>query len=85
MREPDVLARVLTPQRDGAAPAQIVTVPGGAQARLSILPSRGLCPAGHTARHAMREVYAAIRAHRLSLVFVNTRMQAEFVFQNSGR
>ncbi len=29
----------------------------------------------------MREVYAAIRAHRLSLVFVNTRMQAEFVFQ----
>jgi ATP-dependent helicase Lhr and Lhr-like helicase len=36
---------------------------------------------GHTARHAVHEIYAKIKAHRLTLVFVNTRMQAEFVFQ----
>ena len=40
---------------------------------------------GHTARYAMREVYDAIRAHKLSLVFVNTRMQAEFAFQELWR
>jgi ATP-dependent helicase Lhr and Lhr-like helicase len=37
--------------------------------------------AGHSARHAIDEIYAAIKAHKLTLVFVNTRMQAEFVFQ----
>lgn len=37
--------------------------------------------AGHSARHAMAEIYAAIATARLSLIFVNTRMQAEHVFQ----
>jgi ATP-dependent helicase Lhr and Lhr-like helicase len=36
---------------------------------------------GHTARHAIADVYQRIKAHKLTLVFVNTRMQAEFVFQ----
>ena len=36
---------------------------------------------GHTTSHAVPEIYAAIKAHKLSLVFVNTRMQAEFMFQ----
>jgi ATP-dependent helicase Lhr and Lhr-like helicase len=37
--------------------------------------------AGHTAKHAIGEIYAAIKAHQLTLVFVNTRMQAELCFQ----
>ena len=37
--------------------------------------------AGHITQHALPEIYAAIRAHKMSLVFVNTRMQAEFLFQ----
>ena len=37
--------------------------------------------AGHSARHAMAEIYARIKAARMTLVFVNTRAQAEFVFQ----
>jgi len=41
--------------------------------------------AGHTARHAMPEVYDAIRAARTALVFVNTRFQAEFAFQELWR
>ncbi|MEQ1612702.1 MAG: helicase-related protein, partial [Hyphomicrobiaceae bacterium] len=37
--------------------------------------------AGHTARYAIPQIYAAVKAHRLSLLFVNTRMQAELLFQ----
>ncbi len=37
--------------------------------------------AGHSARHAIGEIYAEIGRAKLSLVFVNTRMQAEYLFQ----
>ena len=37
--------------------------------------------AGHTAREAVAEGYDAIRRARTALVFVNTRFQAEFAFQ----
>ena len=37
--------------------------------------------AGHSARHALGEMYDLIRAHRTTLVFVNTRSQAEMLFQ----
>ncbi len=36
---------------------------------------------GHTSKHAVGEIYALIKQHTLSLVFVNTRMQAELLFQ----
>ncbi|ODT85973.1 helicase-related protein, partial [Phenylobacterium sp. SCN 70-31] len=39
----------------------------------------------HTAQHAMAEVYDAIRRARIALVFVNTRFQAEFAFQELWR
>jgi ATP-dependent Lhr-like helicase len=66
--------------------AGLVTVAGGAKPEINILEAHNDIPwTGHTARYAMREVYDAIRAHRLSLVFVNTRMQAEFGFQELWR
>jgi ATP-dependent Lhr-like helicase len=37
--------------------------------------------AGHSARHALGEIYALIKRHKTTLVFVNTRSQAEFLFQ----
>ena len=37
--------------------------------------------AGHSARHALDEIYRLIKAHRTTLVFVNTRSQAEAIFQ----
>ena len=37
--------------------------------------------AGHMGVHALPEIYLAIKAHRTVLVFVNTRAQAEIVFQ----
>jgi ATP-dependent Lhr-like helicase len=49
---------------------------------IRILDSQERLPwSGHTTRHAIQEVYDEIRRRRLTLVFVNTRMQAEFAFQ----
>ena len=41
--------------------------------------------AGHSARYALPEIYQAIKAHRMSLIFVNTRSQAELLFQELWR
>jgi ATP-dependent Lhr-like helicase len=41
--------------------------------------------AGHSARHALGEFYHLIRRHRTTLVFVNTRSQAEMLFQELWR
>lgn len=66
--------------------ADIVTVTGGAKPVIDILNAENEIPwTGHTARYAMHDVYETIRSHKLSLVFVNTRMQAEFAFQELWR
>ena len=66
--------------------SNIVTVQGGAKPDVQILEAAIEVPwSGHTARYAMREVYDAIERHRLTIVFVNTRMQAEYVFQELWR
>jgi ATP-dependent Lhr-like helicase len=58
----------------------------GAAPVVDVLLSEDRVPwAGHTARHAMPEVYDAIRGARTALVFVNTRFQAEFAFQELWR
>ncbi|WP_242219900.1 ligase-associated DNA damage response DEXH box helicase [Shinella zoogloeoides] len=62
--------------------AGLVTAPGGAKPIITILKSEERVPwSGHSAKYAMPEVYAAIRDHRTSLLFVNTRSQAEILFQ----
>ncbi|MGQ3073563.1 MAG: ligase-associated DNA damage response DEXH box helicase [Ferrovibrionaceae bacterium] len=54
----------------------------GAKPKVTILASDARVPwAGHLALYALPEVYAAIRQSRTALVFVNTRMQAELIFQ----
>ncbi|MBW8815497.1 MAG: ligase-associated DNA damage response DEXH box helicase [Caulobacterales bacterium] len=64
----------------------LVRGPGGAQPIVDLLLSEGRVPwAGHTAQHAMAEVYEAIKRARTALVFVNTRFQAEFAFQELWR
>ena len=37
--------------------------------------------AGHSARHALGEIYSLIKRYTMTLVFVNTRSQAESIFQ----
>jgi ATP-dependent Lhr-like helicase len=53
----------------------------GAQAQVEVLASEEEIPwAGHSGWHALKEVYARIKAARTALVFVNTRSQAEMTF-----
>ena len=80
--EPDELRRWLVPQNPPGDLAEIITVAGGAKPEISILESRERVPwSGHSARYAIPEVYEAIRKHRTTLLFVNTRSQAELLFQ----
>ncbi len=88
--EPDDLRRYLVRQADGLPKketlADLVVAAGGAAPDLSMLESKARMPwASHTALHALEEIYALIGAHRTSLVFVNTRWQAEMLFQELWR
>jgi ATP-dependent Lhr-like helicase len=85
--EPDDLRRFLVPQRgDGAALADLVVAQGGAAPRVSMLDTAERLPwAGHSARHAISEVYQLIKGHNTALIFVNTRSQAERIFQELWR
>lgn len=82
--EPAPLQRYLVPQRPGEeALARLVRGPSGARPEIVISASDSYVPwAGHLAIHAMPDVMNAIRASRTSLVFVNTRSQAERTFQH---
>lgn len=67
---------------DGKDSIDLVLGSGGAQPVVEVLVSGGRVPwAGHTAEHAMAEVYEIIKSSKTALVFVNTRFQAEFAFQ----
>jgi len=58
----------------GPAPRITITVP---EARMPWM--------GHMALHGLPEIHAAIRAARTAIVFVNTRAQAELIFQGLWR
>jgi ATP-dependent Lhr-like helicase len=82
--EPAELARFMVPQRDGlpSARTDLIIAEGGAAPHVTMLDTRERLPwAGHSARHALAEIYQLIAAHRTTLVFVNTRSQAEAIFQ----
>ncbi len=81
--EPDVLCRYLVPQPlEGTAMADLVVAQAGAQPKITMLDTQARLPwAGHSARHALNEIYDLIKQHKTTLVFVNTRSQAEFLFQ----
>ncbi|MCG6857522.1 MAG: ligase-associated DNA damage response DEXH box helicase [Salaquimonas sp.] len=82
--DPDELRRWLVGQGpDGEVKmGGLIEVAGGAKPEITILKSRERVPwAGHSARYAMGEIYEAIAAHRTTLIFVNTRSQAELIFQ----
>jgi ATP-dependent Lhr-like helicase len=84
---PDELARYLVPQQSGAtAQADVVIAEGGAAPVVTMLDTAERLPwAGHMARHALGEMYALLRRYRTTLIFVNTRSQAEMLFQELWR
>jgi ATP-dependent helicase Lhr and Lhr-like helicase len=90
---PDDLRRFLVPQpadrrepADRPALADLVVAQGGAAPHVTMLDTAERLPwAGHSAQHALGEMYGLIKAHRTALVFVNTRSQAERIFQDLWR
>ncbi len=81
--EPDDLCRFMVPQRGGQARASLILAEGGAAPDVTMLDTTERLPwAGHSARYALGELYQLIKAHRTTLVFVNTRSQAEGIFQD---
>ena len=81
IEDPDLIRGWLSPS-PGVADVALVRGAPGAPAVIDVLISEGKVPwAGHTGQHAIPEVYAAIQRSTLALIFVNTRWQSEFVFQ----
>ncbi|HEY4345269.1 MAG TPA: ligase-associated DNA damage response DEXH box helicase [Parvibaculum sp.] len=94
--EPEELRRYLMPQPvGGELLSDVVVAPPGATPEIGILvphnpetddKTEARIPwSGHSARHAMPDVYEQIKKHKTTLVFVNTRSQAEYVFQELWR
>ncbi|MGB7431272.1 MAG: DEAD/DEAH box helicase, partial [Ahrensia sp.] len=81
--QPDQLRGWLVDQKPGErALSELVTVEGGAKPDITILRTDNRIPwSGHFARHARPDVMEAIKAHKMTLIFVNTRSQAELLFQ----
>ena len=71
----------LVPQpENGTNFADLVIADGGAESRRchdALEPGEYLPWAGHSARHAFPQIYELIKQHKMTLVFVNTRSQAE--------
>src|SRR5262245_45900447 len=85
---PSELRAYLVPQTQTRVTrlADLLTAPDGAAHDISMLEADAALPwAGHTTRYAAPDILRAIRAHRLSLLFVNTRSQAELLFQELWR
>ncbi|MDZ4775675.1 MAG: DEAD/DEAH box helicase, partial [Alphaproteobacteria bacterium] len=76
----DALVRWLSPK------AEVIIGPPGAKPVIDVLDTDARIPwSGHTGRHAIGDVYEAIKGARTALVFVNTRAQAEMTFQELWR
>jgi ATP-dependent helicase Lhr and Lhr-like helicase len=65
-----------------ASDTRLLAASGGARPDIAILKSEERVPwAGHSAQYAIPELYETIKQHRTTLLFVNTRSQAEMLFQ----
>ncbi len=81
--DPMDLQRWLVPQGERAAPpAGLVHIMGGAAPDITIMKTEDRIPwSGHVSTYAIPEVYEEIKRHKTTLIFVNTRFQAELLFQ----
>jgi ATP-dependent Lhr-like helicase len=76
----DALRAWLAP--GGTQPVALVTGAAGAVPEIRILESEERVPwQGHSGRYAIPEIHAEIKRAKMTLVFVNTRSQAEMLFK----
>jgi ATP-dependent Lhr-like helicase len=89
VRDPAELRRWLVGQTQAVKQppmAELVVAPPGAVADITMLDTRERLPwSGHGAGHAIPEIYERIKASKMTLVFVNTRAQAEAIFAQLWR
>jgi ATP-dependent helicase Lhr and Lhr-like helicase len=78
--DPDALRAWLAPGK--SPPVPLVLGKAGAPPEIHILKSQERVPwSGHSSRYATKDIYAQIKKARMTLAFVNTRSQAEILFQ----
>ncbi len=87
VHDPEVLHAWLSPAgKPGDPRVRRVFGRAGAEPQVEILTTRERLPwSGHMAAHAVPEIYERIKGAGTTLVFVNTRAQAEIVFQELWR
>jgi len=87
VHDPEALAAWLSPGGSAAdGEVAVIETGGGREPVIEILETRERLPwSGHMAAHAVGEVYQRIRDAGTTLVFVNTRAQAEIVFRQLWR
>ncbi|MEE8270239.1 MAG: ligase-associated DNA damage response DEXH box helicase, partial [Alphaproteobacteria bacterium] len=85
--DPPALVAYLSPHgRADAGDVRVIHGPAGAEPVVEILETRERLPwSGRMAVHSVAEIYQRIRRAGTTLVFVNTRAQAELVFQGLWR
>ncbi|MBC7495987.1 MAG: DEAD/DEAH box helicase, partial [Sphingomonadaceae bacterium] len=80
--DPEAYQGWLAPDAD-AASVRLVQGDPGAEPVIDILVPDGRIPwSGHNGRYAAAEVIKLIAAHKLTIVFVNTRAVAELIFRD---
>jgi len=82
--DPMDLQQWLVAQDDGSGTqhAGLITVEGGARPEITILSTDQRIPwSGHSAKYAIAGIYEILKQHKTTLLFVNTRSQAESIFQ----
>jgi ATP-dependent Lhr-like helicase len=81
--EPLDLRRWLVAQPlHATAESGVITVDGGARPNITILDTEERIPwSGHSARYAIPDLYKVLKDFQTALLFVNTRSQAEMLFQ----
>ncbi len=85
VRDPQELLPWITPS-GAAAPARLIVGAPGPDPEIEILVTRERLPwSGHMALHAVAEIYERLKAAGTTIVFVNTRAQAELVFRELWR
>ena len=80
--DPPMLAEYLAVKDE----VEIVHGAAGVPPQVSLIDAQERLPwGGHMGHHAVPEIYNIIRQHRTAIVFVNTRAQAELVFDRLWR
>jgi ATP-dependent helicase Lhr and Lhr-like helicase len=79
VENPAALAAFMGP---GGVPVPVIQADPGPEPDIAMLDTAHPPPwAGAGGRHAVRDVLALVAAHRTTLIFINTRAQAELFFQ----